>query len=63
MKLCEAETFSVFDHHYRCIGNIDTDFNHCCCYKDIEFSGSKGAHYSFLFVALQAAMQQGDSSI
>lgn len=36
MKLSEAKTFCIFDHHNCCIRNINPDFDHRRGYKDLD---------------------------
>ena len=58
MKLGKSKTFSVFDNHNGCIGNINTNLNHCCGHKRVYFSCRKPFHYIFLFERLHSSMQK-----
>ena len=61
MQLCEAEALSVFDDHYRCIGNVDADFNYGCRHEHVDFAALESAHDDFLLVRVEAAMEKADS--
>ena len=41
VKLRQSEAFRVLDDHYRCIGNVNADFDHRRRHQDLGFTGDK----------------------
>ena len=59
VQLAQAEPFGTFDHHYRCIRDIHSHFDHRGGYKDVCPSGCEGVHVELLHVIELLAVDDG----
>src|SRR6266481_8645902 len=63
MKLRQAESFGVFDNHYRSVGNINTNFNYCRRHEYLNLIGEKPPHYFVLFGRLHFPMDKSNREL
>ena len=61
VQLGKAETLGVIDHHDRCVGYVDTDFDDRGGDEDVGFAALETAHGHVLVVRRHAAVQQAQA--
>ena len=58
VQLTQTKALSVFDHHQRRIGHINTHFNHRGADQNGQMAFFERSHHGLLFVRMHARMQQ-----
>ncbi len=58
MKLRQAQTLGVFDHHQAGIGDVNTDLNDRSRNQQIDFGCSEGCHAQVFFPVVKAPVYE-----
>ena len=63
VQLCKPKSFCIFNHHNRCIGDINSHFHYSCRNKNLDFSCCKSLHYPILFFGFHLSVKVLDPNV